>query len=86
MQGGDPSNYNTKLPYNQNQLPPDQQHLLSENNDLKDSDDLQQSSLDDIDCLINGEYTVSCRRDSSDEIYMPFSFIAKYFEVSHNPS
>ncbi|CAG9783465.1 unnamed protein product [Diatraea saccharalis] len=34
----------------------------------------------DIECLINGEYSVACRRDR-DEVYMPFSFIHKYFEV-----
>lgn len=34
----------------------------------------------EIDCVINGEYTVSCRREGS-EVYVPFSFLHKYFEV-----
>ena len=34
-----------------------------------------------IDCLINNNYTVSCRQDSNGEVYLPFKFIRKYFEV-----
>jgi heparosan-N-sulfate-glucuronate 5-epimerase len=34
----------------------------------------------EIDCVINQEYAIGCRREG-DEIYMPFSFIKKYFEV-----
>ncbi|CAK1582341.1 unnamed protein product [Parnassius mnemosyne] len=34
----------------------------------------------EIECLINGEYSVACRRDR-DQVYLPFSFIQKYFEV-----
>lgn len=34
----------------------------------------------EIDCYINQEYTIGCRKEG-DEIYMPFSFIKKYFEV-----
>lgn len=37
-------------------------------------------SMEEIDCLINQEYTVSCRREG-DEIYVPFSFLHDYFEV-----
>ncbi|XP_041977576.1 D-glucuronyl C5-epimerase isoform X2 [Aricia agestis] len=33
-----------------------------------------------IECSINGEYSVACRRDA-DQLYLPFSFIKKYFEV-----
>ena len=33
-----------------------------------------------IECLINDDYTVPCRREAS-EVYLPFSFLAKYFEV-----
>lgn len=40
----------------------------------------ENSGLEEIDCHINGEYTVSCRREA-DEVYIPFSFIHKYFEV-----
>ncbi|KAL4706324.1 hypothetical protein ACJJTC_004933 [Scirpophaga incertulas] len=35
---------------------------------------------DEIDCLINGEYTVACRREKN-EVYVPFSFLHKYFEI-----
>ena len=33
-----------------------------------------------IPCNINGDYMVHCLRDG-DEVYVPFSFIKKYFEV-----
>lgn len=36
---------------------------------------------EEIECLINGEYGVACKREN-DEVYLPFSFIQKYFEVS----
>lgn len=37
---------------------------------------------EEIECSINGEYSVSCRRDiNQDEIYVPFSLIHKYFEI-----
>lgn len=34
----------------------------------------------EIDCVINQEYSIGCRKEG-DEVYMPFSFIKKYFEV-----
>ncbi|XP_063984404.1 D-glucuronyl C5-epimerase B isoform X2 [Diachasmimorpha longicaudata] len=34
----------------------------------------------EIDCNINGGYLISCRREGV-EVYIPFSFIHKYFEV-----
>lgn len=34
----------------------------------------------EIDCVINQEYSIGCRREG-DEIYLPFSFIKKYFEI-----
>ncbi|XP_014662775.1 PREDICTED: D-glucuronyl C5-epimerase-like isoform X2 [Priapulus caudatus] len=37
-------------------------------------------SYSNIECLINDEYTVSCRREGK-EVYVPFSFLEKYFEV-----
>lgn len=37
----------------------------------------------DIDCTINGEYSVACRREDG-EVFVPFSFLHKYFEVSQN--
>ncbi|KAL0841693.1 hypothetical protein ABMA28_013966 [Loxostege sticticalis] len=38
------------------------------------------AASDEIECVINGEYSVACRRDR-DEVYVPFSFIHKYFEI-----
>ncbi|XP_059061251.1 D-glucuronyl C5-epimerase B [Achroia grisella] len=35
---------------------------------------------DEIECSINGEFSVACRRHR-DEIYVPFTFIHKYFEI-----
>lgn len=35
---------------------------------------------DEIKCVINGEYNIICKRDV-DDVYVPFSFIHKYFEV-----
>lgn len=36
--------------------------------------------FEEIDCSINGEYTVSCRKEGG-EVYVPFSFLNKYYEV-----
>lgn len=35
---------------------------------------------EEIDCFINQEYSISCRKEG-DEVYLPFSFLHKYFEV-----
>ena len=43
--------------------------------------EMQHSDFRDIDCLINEEYSVACRKEA-DEVFIPFSFIEKYFEVS----
>ena len=40
----------------------------------------QPIEYEEIECVINGDYTVKGRKDG-DEVYMPFSFIQKYFEV-----
>ncbi|EZA59450.1 hypothetical protein DMN91_010920 [Ooceraea biroi] len=34
----------------------------------------------EIDCHINGDYSIGCRKEG-DEVYVPFSFIHKYFEI-----
>lgn len=39
-----------------------------------------QQVLEEIDCDINGENVIGCRKEG-DEVYIPFSFIHKYFEV-----
>ena len=38
------------------------------------------SKFRDIDCRINKEYSITCKKDDAD-VYVPFSFLAKYFEV-----
>lgn len=40
----------------------------------------QPVEYEEIDCIINEDYTVKGRKEGS-EVYMPFSFIQKYFEV-----
>ena len=42
----------------------------------------QSSNYHNIECMINNEYSVSCRQDGNGEVYLPFKFISKYFEVS----
>ncbi|XP_065564890.1 D-glucuronyl C5-epimerase B-like isoform X2 [Artemia franciscana] len=49
---------------------------LKENRMRKDG----RHSPEGFDCVINGEYQVSCLRDGS-EVYFPFSFLKNYFEV-----
>jgi len=44
-------------------------------------DAAQSSHYRSIECLINNEYTVACRQDDNGEVYLPFKFIGKYFEV-----
>lgn len=39
-----------------------------------------ESGYQEIDCHINGDYSIGCRKEG-DEVYVPFSFIHKYFEV-----
>ncbi|KAL0268106.1 UNVERIFIED_CONTAM: hypothetical protein PYX00_010175 [Menopon gallinae] len=36
--------------------------------------------FEEIECVINQEYSVSCRKEG-EEVYLPFSFLHKYFEV-----
>lgn len=40
----------------------------------------QYQEAGEIDCVINQEYSIGCRREN-DEVYLPFSFVKKYFEV-----
>lgn len=37
----------------------------------------------DIECTINGEYSIGCRREDG-EVFVPFSFLHKYYEVRQN--
>ena len=41
-----------------------------------------ETGYQEIDCHINGDYSIGCRKEG-DEVYIPFSFIHKYFEVSN---
>ena len=40
-------------------------------------------SYKELDCSINGLYRISCRKEDGDsgEVYLPFSFLEKYYEV-----
>ncbi|ALC42166.1 Hsepi [Drosophila busckii] len=39
--------------------------------------------LQDIECSINQEYSIHCKRDeNANEVYVPFSFLRQYFDVS----
>ncbi|EDV38131.1 uncharacterized protein Dana_GF13803 [Drosophila ananassae] len=39
--------------------------------------------LQDIECVINQEYSVHCKREeNANEVYVPFSFLRNYFDVS----
>ncbi|EDW01988.1 D-glucuronyl C5-epimerase B [Drosophila grimshawi] len=39
--------------------------------------------LQDIECAINQEYSIHCKRDeNANEVYVPFSFLRQYFDVS----
>lgn len=49
-------------------------------NALANEMDIPQSNIKNIECEINKEYSVQCLKDNN-EVYMPFSFIQKYFEV-----
>lgn len=40
----------------------------------------QEAKPFDIDCDINGEYLVKCKRDGP-EVFLPFSFLEEYFQV-----
>lgn len=46
----------------------------------KPNNNRAEEPTEDIDCYINQEYSIGCRK-IYDEIYLPFSFLAKYFEV-----
>jgi hypothetical protein len=36
----------------------------------------------ELECLVNDESSIRCRRDEADgEVYVPFTFVGKYFEV-----
>ena len=64
-----------------NQLADDQD---DGNHGDSDHDNLGGLSYQEIDCLINDDYNIGCRKEGT-EIYMPFSFISKYFEVKKPP-
>ncbi|XP_050310282.1 D-glucuronyl C5-epimerase B [Anthonomus grandis grandis] len=37
-------------------------------------------STEEIDCDINGQYVIGCKKEGS-EVYLPFSFLHRYFEI-----
>lgn len=49
------------------------------------SDNLQavsKGSCKKIDCLINDEYSVGCLKATDNSVFLPFSFLRKYYEVT----
>ena len=48
---------------------------------VDESLDVNKQQYDPITCSINQEYTVGCRKEG-DDVFLPFSFIEKYFEVT----
>uniref|UniRef100_A0A1W7RAK8 heparosan-N-sulfate-glucuronate 5-epimerase n=1 Tax=Hadrurus spadix TaxID=141984 RepID=A0A1W7RAK8_9SCOR len=56
------------------------QQIDEYSSDVYDKPQDEEKSGRDIDCLINEEATISCRQYGG-EVYIPFSFIHKYFEV-----
>ncbi|XP_034478535.1 D-glucuronyl C5-epimerase B isoform X2 [Drosophila innubila] len=47
------------------------------------ADQDQLAPLQDIECAINQEYSIHCKRDeNANEVYVPFSFLRQYFDVS----
>lgn len=54
--------------------------LVPKWNGKSSSANRQTEPTEEIDCFINQEYSISCRREG-DEVYLPFSFLHKYFEV-----
>ncbi|KAF7284257.1 hypothetical protein GWI33_022254 [Rhynchophorus ferrugineus] len=52
---------------------------------LMNGSDLNEKGFDiqgseEIDCDINGEYVIGCRKEG-EEVYIPFSFLHRYFEI-----
>ncbi|XP_056641918.1 D-glucuronyl C5-epimerase B [Diorhabda sublineata] len=52
---------------------------------VKEWGNINSKSLDvltteEIDCEINGDYIIGCRKEG-DDVYLPFSFLHRYFEV-----
>jgi hypothetical protein len=38
---------------------------------------------EELECVINGDYSITGRKEGN-EVFMPFSFIQKYFEVRYD--
>ncbi|KAE8739430.1 hypothetical protein FOCC_FOCC015071 [Frankliniella occidentalis] len=56
------------------------QDVFSGNSPVADRQTSELQGYEEIDCLINGDIALKCRKEG-DEVYLPFSFIHKYFEV-----
>ncbi|XP_034142382.1 D-glucuronyl C5-epimerase B [Drosophila guanche] len=63
---------------------PDFVRQFNRHHDSQSSSAAQTSdALQDIECSINQEYSVHCKRDeNANEVYVPFSFLRNYFDVS----
>ncbi|XP_034247978.1 D-glucuronyl C5-epimerase B [Thrips palmi] len=56
------------------------QDVFSGNSPVAERQTSELQGYEEIDCLINGDVALKCRKEG-DEVYLPFSFIHKYFEV-----
>lgn len=59
------------------------QDVFSGNSPNADRQTSELQGYEEIDCLINGDIALKCRKEG-DEVYLPFSFIHKYFEVCNS--
>lgn len=59
----------------------DQAYHPSINHSIDDKSSIRNSKhYEEISCSINGLYDISCRKEDK-EVFVPFSFLAKYYEV-----
>lgn len=59
--------------------------LIVDDEDFDDnapSATVSKRTFKNVDCLINDEYSVGCVKSADNSVYLPFSFIHKYFDVS----
>ncbi|GAB6023654.1 hypothetical protein CHUAL_008421 [Chamberlinius hualienensis] len=45
------------------------------------SNSVHSNAVEKIECVINDDYSIPCQRDDEGEVFVPFSFLKKYFEV-----
>lgn len=53
---------------------------ISQNSNILSGKTADLQGPEEIDCDINGEYIIGCRKEG-EEVYVPFSFLHRYFEI-----